>query len=166
MPFLLINSRTLHLLRCLVPEENTFCWTPNLNTEYLSTIKSQRQTSAFTGSFTQCTVACVGLPEFLKKWIWIHATSSRSSIRCVCLQQQCIIQHSHCHSFRCWHRCLLVCFLIHEIEKSEGTNIHLLHSGLYWPFSSFPSFPSYYLAVLIQIITHERAGGLASYSSV
>lgn len=172
MPFLLINSRTLHFLRCLVPEENTFSWTPNLNSEYLSTIKSQRQISVFTGSFTQCTTACVGLPKFLKKWIWIHATSSQSSGRCVCLQQQCIIQQSHCHGFRCWRGRYLIFyffyfFLICESRRSEGANIHLLHhSGLWWLFSSFPSFPSYNLAGLIQIITHERAGSLVSYSSV
>lgn len=52
-----------------------------------------------------------------------------------------------------------------ESRSSEGANIHLLlHSELWWPFSSFPSLPSHNLACLIQIITHERAGGLASYS--
>lgn len=54
-----------------------------------------------------------------------------------------------------------------ESRSSEGAIIHLLlHSGLLWPFSSFPSLPSDNLAGLIQIITHERAGGLASYSIV
>lgn len=86
---------------------------------------------------------------------------------CVCLQQKCIIQQSHCHSFRCWqerffffHLFIFPC----ESRSSEGAIIHLLlHSGMWWPFACYPSLPSHNLAGLIQIITHERAGGLASY---
>lgn len=145
MPFLLINSRTLHFLRCLVPEENTFCWTLNLNPEYLSAIKNQRQISVFTGSFTQCIAACVGLPEFFKKWIWIHATSSQSSVRCVCLQQQCIIQQSHCHSFRCWQGRYLKIFLIFFFnlwgqekwrDKYSPTSLWAMVTFLLFPFIS------------------------------
>lgn len=133
MPFLLINSRTLHFLRCLVSKENTFCWTPSLNPEYVSTIKSQRQIPVFTGSFTQCTSAFVGLPGFLKKWISIHATSSQSS---VCLSST--EMHNSAVSLPQLQMLTRKIFFFNlfifpcESRSTEGAIIHLLlHSGLW-----------------------------------